>query len=91
MADTTGLDLTVENLKLQQQIDSNKVSINGFLAQLDAHKGLINDIMPHNLQLRTNVILLQKQAQEYHDKIIALEKTIENLTQKLAEKTLPVV
>ena len=89
---TTTLDTTnVHNLAndpshLQKQVENHKLQINALLAQLDAHKQMFNETLGTSLQLRTNIIMLEKHTKELTDKLNAANETIRTLKDQLATK-----
>lgn len=75
--------LQTENNTLREQLQNQSKGIENLLSQLEAHKGLVNEQLGVNLQLRTNLVLFQKELQKVNAqladanaKIAALEKPI---------------
>lgn len=62
-------ELSLENDNLKKQAEQNSEGVQNLLAQLDAHKQFINEILVGGINLRTNIILLQKQVQELSVKL----------------------
>lgn len=54
-------------------------------AQLEAHKGMLNEQLQMSIQLRTNLVLFQQAFQEANQKVADLEKRIADLTPKPVE------
>lgn len=85
MSDTTTLALDIEIAKLQQELFQKDQGLEGLLAQLDAHKALINESLSASLLLKANQILGQKQNQKLVDTISSLQKQLEDATTKITE------
>jgi hypothetical protein len=68
-----------ENIALKKQLENNAQGVQGLLAQLDAHKQMMNDSLNQGLALRTQLILLQNQNKQ-------LNEHNTSLRQQLAEK-----
>jgi phosphate starvation-inducible protein PhoH len=81
--------LTKENEELKRQFALNSQGVQGLLAQLDAHKQSLNEALNINLQLRTNLILFQKQNQEFTDQIKNLTATNKALYDENSELKKP--
>lgn len=79
--------LKAENDKLKGQAVQNSQGIEGLLAQLDAHKGTLNESLNTAMQLRTNWILAQKQNKNLNDNIQMMQKTIDGLNKQLDDAT----
>jgi len=62
-------ELKCENERLNKQIADNSVGVNGLLAQIDAYRQQLNEIMQVSINLRTNCILLQKHNSELSEKL----------------------
>lgn len=78
-------ELQKENALLKQQADQNSAGIHGLLAQLDAHKAMLNESLTASLHLRTNMILVQKSNKELADKNIELKKLLDEANKRLAD------
>jgi len=74
-----------ENENLKQQLAQNTQGVKGLLAQVDAYRQTVADSNNINLQLRTNVILMQQANKEQLEKIECLSKEIVDLNKQLAE------
>lgn len=70
---------------LNKQLAETNQGVQGLLAQLDAHKGMLSESIANNLQLRTNLVLFQKQNKDLNDNGLALRKQIEGLDQQLSD------
>jgi ribosomal protein L29 len=79
-------DLKTENANLKAQMAANQQGIHGLLAQVDAHKGELADVRMISMQLRTNLILIQKSNKELAERNQCLENELANIReQKSAE------
>lgn len=72
-----------ENETLKSQLAANSQGIHGLLAELDAHKGELADSRVISMQLRKNLILVQKSNEELTQKIKLLETKILDFQTKL--------
>lgn len=79
--------LQQENNTLKQQMAANSQGVQGLLAQLDAHKQSLNEALNVGLNLRTNLIMFQKQNEQLVAKIQEQEKQINSLNQQLTDAT----
>lgn len=70
---------------LQAQLDQAVSQGNGLVAQLDAHKQMLSEVIGSGLNLRATLLLVQKNNEELSAKIGELNKTIEGLNQELAD------
>lgn len=61
--------LTKENENLNNQLSMNSRGVEGLLIQLDAHKSMLNDNNIMILNLKTQVIALQKQIKQLTEKL----------------------
>jgi len=82
--------LQVENANLKKKAENNSRGVEGLLAQIDAHKGLIHENLGQNLQLRTNIILFQKEQKALVSKIEDLNKKLSDALTKIAQLEKPV-
>lgn len=82
-------ELQAENAALKQQAEQNSAGIHGLLAQLDAHKQMLNENLSVTLNLRTNTILLQKSNKEICDKNAELIRLLEEANKRIAELEKP--
>jgi len=82
--------LTKRNAELEQQMSQNSQGIHGLLAQLDAHKQSLNEALNVGLNLRANLILVQKQNQEFNDRIKTLSSQLDEANKKVAELSAPI-
>lgn len=57
-------NLETENATLKKQVESLRTGIESLNAQLEAHKGMLNESLNASIQLRTNLVLLSKRLQE---------------------------
>lgn len=71
-------ELSNQNKVLTQQLANNNQGVEALMAQIDAHKSMVNEALTGNLQLKAHVILLEK-----HNK--AYQADIERLNKKIAE------
>ena len=71
-------ELKNENQSLKDQLAQHKTGVDGLLAQLDALRGELTDARTISLQLRTNLILVQKSNKELDEKVKALELELAN-------------
>ena len=78
-------ELTQENNQLKAQATQNSRGVQGLLAQMDAYKDQLSESMGTALNLRTSLIMFQKQNKEYETHVGQLNKRIEELTKKLEE------
>lgn len=75
----------------KQELKQNKDNIKGLVAQLEATKGMFNEQLAANLQLRTNLNLFLEANKEFTQENEKLKKDIEGKTaqvQTLAAKVL---
>ena len=79
--------LSAENTNLKKQLENAVNQANGFVAQLDAHKQMLSESIQSSLNLRTTVIMFQRNIQEAQQKNQAAEKQIESLNQQLSDAT----
>jgi len=77
----------LENQNLKQQLQNNAQGVENLLAQLDAHKGAIADANAINLNIRTQLILWQKQNKLLNDRNLELMKQIEGVNKQLEDAT----
>ncbi len=68
-------ELTEANKNLTQQIVNHSNGAEALMAQLEAHKGMLNESLTASLNLKTHIILLDK-------KIKRLEKQLQDSTAK---------
>jgi len=80
---TTIANLTAENNRLKEEAAKLNQNIEVLNAQMDAHKGVINENMMAGLNLRTNISLIQKNFQKEAQVKLELQKQIESLTNQL--------
>jgi len=83
---------------LTTELANTKGQLNGIASQLEAHKGMLNEMITGSLNLRTTLVQFQKANQEMNHKFNESTKQINTLTQqladanaKIAELTKPVV
>lgn len=69
---------------LKTQLDQKEQAINGLLAQLDAHRGVMNESLNASLQLRTNFVVIQKNNLELNQKLSAANERIKELEKQNA-------
>lgn len=79
-------DLTTENNNLKATLQNNANGIQTVLAQLDAHKQMINENNQIGVNLRTNIILFQKQNEMLNEQLKIANSKIVELEAKIAEK-----
>ena len=65
--------ITQENQSLKKQLEGAVNQANGFVAQLDAHKGMLSESITGSLNLRTQCIMMNKTIQELSGKVQELE------------------
>ncbi len=65
-----------KNESLKQLLAQNNNNVAGLVAQLEAHKQMLNDSLNTGLQLRTNLILFQKNNQELSERLEAANKSL---------------
>lgn len=83
-------NLKQENDNLKKQLEANSNGVQTLLAQLDAHKQMLNEQFASSIQVRSNLVLYQKAHKEVTDKNSELLKQIELLNKELEElKTKP--
>ncbi len=90
MTDVNSLTIERDNFKkendaLKAQLDQNSKGVENLLAQLDAHKGMLNESLNACVNMRTHLIIEQKKAQETAGKMGQLGNQITTLTQQLAD------
>lgn len=83
MSDVATLTKEIEELK--KQAAQNSQGVEGLLAQLDAHKQSLNEALNAGLNLRTNFIIVQKQAQNFANQLNEANKQIVSLNQQLSD------
>ena len=73
-------NLNKEIADLKNQIEHNKVGVDGLLCQLDAMRATLNEYINANLQTRTQFTMANKQLQEANAKLRSSEEAIARLT-----------
>ncbi len=77
--------------KLQQELDMANNNVKGLIAQLEASKQFCNELLQSTHHLRTNLILLQQNAQEDAKKKTELQSHIDTLAAQILALTKPKV
>lgn len=77
--------LELENANLKKQLEQNRIGVENLLSNIDAYKGELADSRTISLQLRNNLVMLQKVNNELSDKVNALQKTVDDLNKPQAE------
>lgn len=90
MSDTNN-DSATEIFNLRKQIEQNQVGIDGLLAQLDAHKELLNESLNSGLQLRTNTLIARKQNMLLTNKLAESQKVLDGVNKQLEDATKKIV
>lgn len=85
MSDEILNKLTNENAQLASQIEQTNNNMQGFFAQLEAHKVMISENINALLQFKTNTIMMQKHIQTLDARIVGHEQTIARLNKELLE------
>lgn len=80
MTQETINNLTAENTTLKNEAAQHKANFDGLCAQLDAHKQMLNECLGTSIQLRTHIIILQKNIQELHGKLNEAQVKINQLS-----------
>ena len=75
-------ELDKENAQLKQQLQNQTQGVNQLLAQLDAYKATLNDMVNNSVILRMNFTLSQKQVQELNVLVDTLKKELKNLQEQ---------
>jgi len=65
-----------DNEQLKTQIDQHSRAAQALLAQLDAHKCELADSRAISLQLRTRLVMAEKDLEQLHKKVKELEKPV---------------
>ena len=65
--------LKQQNANLNDQINRTNAGVNNLFAQLEAHRAELNDSRAISLQLRTQIVILQKSNNELQEKLKSLE------------------
>ncbi len=71
--------------ELQNQIKKLNDQIKGLTAQLDAAKGMVNDGLNIQLQIRTNLQLFAQNNQELSQENHQLRTTVDTLTKQILD------
>jgi CII-binding regulator of phage lambda lysogenization HflD len=79
-------ELTQSNNNLTKQVFGHSQGAEAMAAQLDAHKGMLNESLTASLQLKAHSILLEKQVKKLQGIIDALNKQVEGLNKQLEDK-----
>ncbi len=78
------------SVELQNQLDQANMNIKGLYAQLDATKQMLNEHLAANLQLRTNIVLLQQTNKDLSDETNVLKNQVLKLqAPKMDEEVKP--
>jgi chromosome segregation ATPase len=85
MSDDQIKKLTDENEQLKKQAEQNSKGVEGLLAQLDAHKGNLSEAIQTGLNLRTQLILFQKENKRVTDFATDLQNKLDAANKKIAE------
>ena len=80
-------ELQKENVNLKTQMQKNGEGTTLLQAQLDAHKGMLNENLNASLNLRTQLALLSKQANDLNATNETLKRQVESLNQQLSDAT----
>ena len=78
-------ELTKENEALKLQAVQNSVGVENLLCQIDAHKGMLNENFHVGLNLRTNILMLQKQNKQVVEHANDLQKQLSASQAKIVE------
>ena len=76
--------LTNENVQLKNALQQNSNGIQTLLAQVDAHKQIINENNQISVNLRTNLILVQKHNAELIEKLKVADAKLVELEAKVS-------
>jgi len=82
-------ELQKENVNLKTRMNQNQEGVNNLIAQLEAHKGMVNDGLNFQVQARTQLVLLQKKIQELNAENDSLKKQVEALNQTKVVNDVP--
>lgn len=82
--------LKTENETLKNQAAQSAQGVQALLAQIDAHKQMLNEATQGSANVRTHLILFQKANQELNAKIEALTKQLSDATARIVELEKPV-
>jgi|SRR5580698_2559723 chromosome segregation ATPase len=82
-------DLMSKVTELQNEVKQLKNALDGVVAQLEAHKQMLNESLNTILQLRTHNIMLQKNLNETASKCKGFEDEAARLTKELEEAKKP--
>ena len=78
-------ELKETNKTLTQQMIGNSQGSEALMAQLDAHKGMLNESLTASLQLKAHALLLEKQGKRLQQLVDDLNKQIQGLTKELED------
>lgn len=82
--------LKTENESLKKQMLANSQGVHGLLAQVDALRGELADSRHISLQLRTNLVIVQKSNNELSEKVKLLEKELATMREAKSAEVPPV-
>ena len=68
--------LELENQKLREQVANNSKVFENLLAQLEAHKAMINDCLQNIMNLKTSNILLSNNYNKLNAELEALKNPV---------------
>jgi chromosome segregation ATPase len=80
-------NLQKENVQLKAQMQQNQNGVDGLIAQLEAHKGMLGEQLNQGLALRAEMVRLNKQLQIVSADAQAKAQQVESLTKQLADAT----
>lgn len=75
-------ELQIENDMLKKQAQQNSIGIETLLCQIDAHKTAVNELMSSNLNLKSNLNLLEKQVKLLNQELLASKEKLSQLGPK---------
>jgi hypothetical protein len=80
-------ELTEANKNLTQQVINHSQGAEALMAQLDAHKGMLNESLTASLQLKAHALLLEKQSKRLQDVVDELNKQVQGVNKQLEDAT----
>lgn len=75
----------LENVNLKEQMQQNSLGVQALIAQIEAHKQFIQDLLNNVLSLRTNLNLFEKQQKLSNGQIEALNKKLLDAEAKIVD------
>ena len=79
--------LNSEITQLKKQVEDAVNQANGFVAQLDAHKQMLSEVIGNYLNTKAGMIMSNRHLHEANAKLSASEKQVESLNQQLTDAT----